>query len=358
MLKEPMWQLADLILRSAAVTLLLFLAVVITARERGSWPARLGALLAVTVACHLICPWIAFDVDLGILEYPVFFGCFAVPVAFRVFSRALFNEKFSFQITDGAALLIVEAAAFTRLFWLGPAIAEESASIPPIAAGLLQLPELMVIIVVLMQVWSGMAADLVEKRLRLRRILVTGVGFYMTIVIAVEIYIRGQPAPSWLSATHAGLALAVTVWVALNLLQTARGVLWDARGEPSPAPSPADSALAEKLVRSMEQDRTYRTEGLTIRILATMLGEQEYRLRRVINGQLHFRNFNDFVNQYRIREACRKFADPAHARLPVLSIALNLGFRSLGPFNRAFKEATGQTPSDYRRANRSGSSMP
>ena len=251
----------------------------------------------------------------------------------------------------------MEAAAFTRL-WLGPAIAEESAPIPPIAAGLLQLPSLVLIIVVLMQVWSGMAADLVEKRLRLRRILVTGVGFYMTIVIAVEIAFRGQPAPSWLSATHAALALAVTVWVALNLLQTAQGVLSDARGEPSPAPSPADAALAEKLVRSMEQDRTYLTEGLTIRNLATMLGEQEYRLRRVINGQLQFRNFNDFVNQYRIREACRRLADPEQARLPVLSIALDLGFRSLGPFNRTFKEATGQTPSDYRRTNFSGSSTP
>lgn len=352
-----MWQIADLILRSAAVTLLLFLAVVLTARDRGSWPARLSALLAVTVACHLICPWIAHDVDLGILEYPVFIGCFAVPVAFWVFSRAVFNEKFSLRITDGAVLLIVEAAAFTRL-WLGPAIAEDSAAVPPIVSGLLQLPSLILIIVVLMQVWSGMAADLVEKRLRLRRILVAGVGFYMTIVIAVEIFVRGQPAPSWLSATHAGLALAVTVWVALNLLQTARGVLWDPHGEPSPAPGPADAALAGKLVRSMEQDRTYRTEGLTIRNLATMLGEQEYRLRRVINGQLQFRNFNDFVNQYRIREACRRLADPAEARLPVLSIALDLGFRSLGPFNRAFKEATGQTPSDYRRTNLSGSSTP
>ena len=352
-----MWQFADLILRSSAVTLLLFLAVVLTAREWGSWPARLGAVLAVTVACHLICPWIAHHADLGILEYPVFFGCFAVPVAFWIFSRAVFNEKFRLRITDGVALLIVEAAAFARL-WLSPAIAEESAPIPPIATGLLQLPELMMIIVVLMQVWSGMAADLVEKRLRLRRILVAGVGFYMTIVIAVEIAFRGQPAPSWLSAIHAALALAVTVWVALNLLQTARGVLWDARSEPSLAPSPADSALAEKLVRSMERDRTYRTEGLTIRILATLLGEQEYRLRRVINGQLQFRNFNDFVNQYRIREACRRLADPAEARLPVLSIALDLGFRSLGPFNRAFREATGQTPSDYRRTNLSGSSAP
>jgi AraC-like DNA-binding protein len=33
----------------------------------------------------------------------------------------------------------------------------------------------------------------------------------------------------------------------------------------------------------------------------------------------------------------------------VLTIALDAGFSSLGPFNRAFKAETGVTPSEYRR---------
>jgi AraC-like DNA-binding protein len=32
----------------------------------------------------------------------------------------------------------------------------------------------------------------------------------------------------------------------------------------------------------------------------------------------------------------------------VLSIALEAGFQSIGPFNRAFKAATGLTPTEFR----------
>jgi AraC-like DNA-binding protein len=40
--------------------------------------------------------------------------------------------------------------------------------------------------------------------------------------------------------------------------------------------------------------------------------------------------------------------------LPVLTIALDLGFGSIGPFNRAFKDATGMTPTEFRRAHLGG----
>ncbi|MFI4995652.1 MAG: helix-turn-helix domain-containing protein [Hyphomicrobiales bacterium] len=43
-------------------------------------------------------------------------------------------------------------------------------------------------------------------------------------------------------------------------------------------------------------------------------------------------------------------ADPGQASVPILTIALDAGFSSIGPFNRAFKARTGQTPSEYRRA--------
>ena len=42
-------------------------------------------------------------------------------------------------------------------------------------------------------------------------------------------------------------------------------------------------------------------------------------------------------------------ADPAQAEVPILTIALDAGFQSLGPFNRAFKAVTGVTPTEYRR---------
>jgi AraC-like DNA-binding protein len=87
--------------------------------------------------------------------------------------------------------------------------------------------------------------------------------------------------------------------------------------------------------------------------LATQLGAQEYRLRRVINRHLGFRNFNDFLDHHRVRDARIVLADPDHARVPILTLALDLGYASLSPFNRAFKAQTGLMPSEYRRTKRS-----
>jgi AraC-like DNA-binding protein len=100
----------------------------------------------------------------------------------------------------------------------------------------------------------------------------------------------------------------------------------------------------------MDQERLYREESLSVGALAARLGVQEYRLRRVINGQLGFRNFNEFLNRHRIEEVCAALSDPDTARTPVLTIALEAGFGSLGPFNRAFKAQVGLTPTEYRRS--------
>ena len=83
-------------------------------------------------------------------------------------------------------------------------------------------------------------------------------------------------------------------------------------------------------------------------ILADELGYPEHQLRRLINRHLGFRNFSFFLNSLRIEEATSRLADPDQARVPILTIALELGYGSLGPFNRAFKAFTGTTPSAYR----------
>ena len=99
----------------------------------------------------------------------------------------------------------------------------------------------------------------------------------------------------------------------------------------------------------MTGDRAYRQEGLTIGGLAAMLAVPEYRLRRLINSRLGHRNFASFLNGYRLQDAKQALADPTQAPVPILTIALDAGFNSLGPFNRAFKAGTGMTPSEFRR---------
>jgi AraC-like DNA-binding protein len=98
----------------------------------------------------------------------------------------------------------------------------------------------------------------------------------------------------------------------------------------------------------MQKDRPYRDEGLSVSSLALKLKLSEHLLRRLINQQLGHRNFNAFVNQWRLAEAKAALADPAQSATPISTIALDAGFGSLGPFNRAFKADTGLTPTEYR----------
>jgi AraC-like DNA-binding protein len=119
-------------------------------------------------------------------------------------------------------------------------------------------------------------------------------------------------------------------------------------GTPRPVPGVREDPLAARLLQFMAEQMPYRDETLSIARLAGLLGEQEYRLRRTINGQLGFRNFSAFLNSYRLAEVKAALADPAQRDVPIITIALDAGFGSLGPFNRAFREAEGMTPSEFR----------
>ena len=123
-----------------------------------------------------------------------------------------------------------------------------------------------------------------------------------------------------------------------------------AAGPPTlPPPDAAEARLAAALQRLMAIDRAYRNEDLSLASLASRLAVPEYRLRRLINQRLGHRNFSAYVNGWRLAEAQAALADPAQRDLPVLTIALEAGFQSIGPFNRAFKAATGGTPTEFRR---------
>ncbi len=131
-----------------------------------------------------------------------------------------------------------------------------------------------------------------------------------------------------------------------DVLGSAQSVVADG-GDKLPA---IDPALLRRLEHLMTVERAYRREGLTIGPLATELGVPEYRLRQLINEGLGHRNFNAFLNRYRIEEAKAALADPEQKEVPVLTIALDAGFQSIGPFNRAFKTDTDMTPTEFRRA--------
>ena len=93
------------------------------------------------------------------------------------------------------------------------------------------------------------------------------------------------------------------------------------------------------LTRALNEEKVYLTHGLSIGALAKRLAMPEYRLRALINKRLGYRNFNALLHEYRLRDACEQLADPAKAHLPILTIALDVGYQSIAPFNQAFRDA-------------------
>lgn len=109
-----------------------------------------------------------------------------------------------------------------------------------------------------------------------------------------------------------------------------------------------DDILAGRITEMLEADKAFATPDLKVADLAAALGEQDYKVTQCITGALGYRNFNHMINSYRINSAKEALDDPDKQTLPILSIAYDCGFNSIGPFNRAFKQQVGMTPRDYR----------
>ncbi|MBV7264628.1 AraC family transcriptional regulator [Erythrobacter ani] len=120
--------------------------------------------------------------------------------------------------------------------------------------------------------------------------------------------------------------------------------------------SPQEQVLHEKLQAAMAEG-VYREPGLTIAVLAERLDTPEHRLRALINQRLGHRNFSAYLNRHRIGEAREKLSSREDVDLPVLTIAMDLGYNSLPTFNRAFRSETGTTPSEFRRLSFNGEGL-
>ncbi|MFB9842529.1 ABC transporter permease [Mucilaginibacter ginsenosidivorans] len=101
------------------------------------------------------------------------------------------------------------------------------------------------------------------------------------------------------------------------------------------------------LRHQMKVNRFYLDAELSLNSLAKELGISIHELSRIVNTGLR-KNFNDFVNEFRIQDVARKMKDPAYDRMTLLGIAYDCGFNSKTTFNRAFKQITGKNPAEYK----------
>ncbi len=194
---------------------------------------------------------------------------------------------------------------------------------------------------------TGRNDDLLEKRRtsRLYVIFIITVSAVLTILLGSILLSEHQPTVNVISLWPA--IVGINFWLmkidpqafAFDLPSQVGGDQLSAR----------DLQLSEKLHSVMRKDQIYLENNLSVDALAKRLGVGASRLRKFINQELRYNNFSSYVNSFRIADIKTALNLPENDHIPILTLALNHGFNSLPPFNRAFKKISGMTPSEYRK---------
>ena len=125
--------------------------------------------------------------------------------------------------------------------------------------------------------------------------------------------------------------------------------------EPTTAPAassplPDDqSAIVERIYQQLDDVDFICQPDLTVERLAQAIGIHDRYVSQVINESTN-KNFNTLLNEYRIREACKRLTDfDTYGQMTNETIAEGLGYKSRSHFIRTFKKMTGLTPSQYQK---------
>ena len=359
--------------------IVLFAAVVLSSCT--PWLRRsLLLLLSLTIGAYLVVPLAAaggwpMSLRAGIAILATLCPLALLLVVLDLFEERAFDVGVTVLALSCTALAVAQVVATGGPF--GPAI---MTAMHIVKLGLVGLTGILL--------WRGRRSDLVELRLRLRGGLVLVIGSVALVVLGLEWAFAWQvPVQVELPGMAAIFLLALIVNLTFWRLDPGLSIAAGQRAEPAhgrpysgpPAPaqpviltgtiSPALAMTADlepapisrdgdgaaspdpllgRIDALMRAERLHADHDLRIATLAARLGVPEYRVRRAINAGLGFRNFNHYVNSFRIDEASRRLRSERH--LPVLSIALDVGFRSMSSFNVAFRERHDCTPGEFRAA--------
>jgi len=341
----------DIALRGATVALLLVLAASLFRGFGTVLAGRLAAAFALGSAAHAVTASIGATSQVAAVHAPVIGLSTGNVVVFWLFTRALFDETFRLRWWHALIWVAVAVFSFVNCMWLAPA----SGVRPSIIA--INLLALGFIVLAVAQTITSWSADLVEHRRRVRVFIVSAAALYGGLNAVLQISLSGSGPAEIANTVNSAALAAVVAAISIAMMRVDGADLFPVPPEVQAhtgdaavtEPSAADQKLIGALMQLMGDERIYRHDNVTIGTLATKLAIPEYRLRRLINQRLGYRNFNVFLNNHRIEEAKAALADPTQAEVPVITIAMDAGFQSLGPFNRAFKAATGVTPTEYRR---------
>lgn len=317
--------ISDLILRGMAIGAMVATALVLISRSRSRGTSSVAALGLCTV-CYLLIS--APTIMPNALQPLLIAGATLLPLALTWMATV--------QLTDDAsqrrpvlvlALLTVVTAALIP-FW--PAMT--------LIRGILAIALYLGLIILALATDSD---DLVIDRRRFRRGFLVAMGALGLIVSVVEASGLDANLPNWIYPLQASAILVMALLFAIWALEPVAGEPIKRTGFKSRAD------LTERVEQAMRRG-IWQREGLTIGAFAEELGVPEHQLRATINGEMGHRNFSTFINVARIKAAKALMDDPSRGRTTILEIAHEVGFASLGPFNKAFRAQTGSSPREYR----------
>ncbi len=345
----------DLLMRAATVALAFSAALAIAIRRNRSTASPYAAFAVAGIGAFMIASAPGAHASLGLVAFFFNAWCLSTPGIVWLLARSLFRDggrhNAAHLLAIGALVGMTMAGDYGR-YLLGPLAAYPEESRMLLLAG--RGAALALLFSACAMAVAHWREDLVEQRRRARAAFIVVVGSTFVALAASEFVFGGRGAPlDVLVFGHAAL-LALTFILLQVLARGGLSELLDAPAAIGPAPLTVvrsdglDAAIARHVVEAMADRKLWKREGLGIAELARELNTQEYRLRRAINRHLGYRNFNDFLHDYRLKEAAARLCDAAERHLPVLTIALDCGYGSIGPFNRAFKARYGVTPSQFR----------
>lgn len=104
-----------------------------------------------------------------------------------------------------------------------------------------------------------------------------------------------------------------------------------------------------KILRVMDNEDAIFSPDFSLDRLAEMTDIKPRTLSVAIN-EIFNKNFYEFLNEYRVREACRRLSDyQRYGHLTIEAISQSVGYKSRTSLVNAFKRTTGLTPSEYQK---------
>jgi AraC-like DNA-binding protein len=243
----------------------------------------------------------------------------------------------------GAVILLTATGAFLQVS------GEGNDSLTHMAGNLQQLLSSTVLLLAVTESLRTWRRDMPRPELRFRLAFAGG---YAALVMISAVWIGGSTAGG--AGAPSGDAVKIICALVAMLLAGLALRYRHAHPLPEPAapkrrvPTVDEQELAARISRLLAGDALHAETNLKVADLARRLDVPEYKVSQCITGSLGFRNFNQMINHWRVGRAKTMLADARQDALPVLTIALDCGFGSIGPFNRAFKAQTGMTPTQFR----------